>query len=330
MHIVWLALLGLLLSGYFVLAGYDYGTQVLYPFVARGERERRTVRAALGPFFFGNEVWLVAVVGVLFGGFPFVEGELLSGLYPLVVVVLLGLVVGKAAIQLRGRMSSAAGRRLWDALIVLGGVVPAAGWGMVIGVLLRGVPRTPGGAYALRWSTVLEPFVLATGLGGVLLFAAHGAAFLSVRTEGPVAQRVRRLTPVLSAMAAAAVIASTALSQDVSITEPGRARCCAGVLVVALVIAVIASMRGRFTAAFAATIVSVAVPVPLVGVALHPYLLVSAPGQGVTVTEAAADSVTLTALLPVAILIVPTILAYQLWSWRLFRGRITADAPGYF
>ncbi|MFI1917916.1 cytochrome d ubiquinol oxidase subunit II [Nocardia sp. NPDC020380] len=327
---MWLALLGFLLSGYFVLGGYDYGTQLLYPFVTRSERERRTVRGALGPFFFGNEVWLVAFAGVLFGAFPFLEGELLSGLYPLLVTVLLGLVVGKAAVQLRGRMTGAAARRLWDALIVIGGVVPAAGWGMVAGVLLHGVPVRSDGTYALDWSSVVNPFVLLAGLSGVLLLGAHGAAFLSIRVGGLATQRIQRAVRPLLCAAVVAVAVTVASARDTAITEPWVALALASVLITALLAGLVAATRGRYALAFAATSIAAALPVPLIGAGLHPYLLVSAVRQGITVTHAAADSATLTVLLPLAAVIVPIILAYQVWSWRLFRGRVEDRTLGYF
>lgn len=115
---VWLVLLGLLLAGYFVLGGYDYGAQMLHPLLrgrdgqdsrAAGRTGGNAALDAIAPFFLGNEVWLVAFTGVLFGAFPHLEGSLLSGLYPLIVAILVGLVVGNAAVQLGGRARSPAG-----------------------------------------------------------------------------------------------------------------------------------------------------------------------------------------------------------------------------
>ena len=113
---------------------------MLAPLLGRDDPERRLILNAVGPFFPGNEVWLVAFVGVLFGAFPRLEGVLLPGMYPIVVVILLGLIVGNVAVQLRRRHKSARARRAWDGVVLAGGLVPAAGWGVAVGVLLGGLP----------------------------------------------------------------------------------------------------------------------------------------------------------------------------------------------
>lgn len=327
---VWLVLMGLVLGGYFVLGGYDYGTQMLYPLVGRDERGGRVVRAALGPFFFGNEVWLIAFAGVLFGAFPLAEGTLISGLYPLFLLLLLGLVAGKAAVQLRGR--SPHGRRVWDALIVAGGVVAAASWGLVIGVLLHGVPLGTDGVVTLGWLDVLHPFVLAAGVSTVALFAGHGAVFLSLRTSGDVAERARRLVRPLLMSAAAAVIVTAVLGLGSAVTRPMVALAVVAVLVAALLVALLWLSRARSGWAFVATSVAALLPVVLVGASQYPYLLVSTTdaNPGVTVAEGAADVTTLTTLLPFGLALVPLITAYQVWSWWLFRGRVGDTTPAYF
>ncbi|MFG1682400.1 cytochrome d ubiquinol oxidase subunit II [Nonomuraea sp. NPDC049269] len=109
----------------------------------------------MAPFFLGNEVWLVAFTGVLFGAFPHLEGSLLSGLYPLVVAILVGLVVGNTAVQLRRRTRR--GRRWWQALIVAGGALPAVCWGLVVGLLLHGVPRLSDGSFHIGAGEVPPP-----------------------------------------------------------------------------------------------------------------------------------------------------------------------------
>src|ERR1700754_4127995 len=102
MDLAWYALLGLFFSTYLVLGGYDYGVGTLLATI-RGDGERRAGATAIGPFFLGNEVWLVAALGILFGAFPMLEGELLSGLYPAVVLALVGVVLVTVAVQSRRR-----------------------------------------------------------------------------------------------------------------------------------------------------------------------------------------------------------------------------------
>jgi cytochrome d ubiquinol oxidase subunit II len=329
METAWLLVLGFLLAGYFVLAGYDYGVQLLLPAVGRDERERRTALAALGPFFFGNEVWLVAVAGVLFGAFPFLEGTLIAGLYPLVVTVLCGLVLGKAAVQLRGRVSGRVARHCLDALVVVGGAVPAVGWGIVFGVLLHGVPRGADGTFAIGPAELLDPFVLLCGVTTGALFAGHGAVFLALRTRGWLAERAGALARPLLAGAVLPAIAA-ALVGGIAVPRPEIAAALAAVLVLAAIAAQWAMTAGRVGGAFALTSVALAVPVPLLGAASHPYVLVSTvdPRFGMTVTDAAADGATLAPLTAFGVVVLPVVLAYQAWSWWVFRGRV--DSPGWF
>ncbi|MER6360008.1 cytochrome d ubiquinol oxidase subunit II [Kitasatospora sp. NPDC001527] len=339
---LWLALLGLLLAGYFVLGGYDYGAQMLSPFLGstaaapeqdRGPGGRNAALDAIAPFFLGNEVWLVAFAGVMFGAFPHLEGSLLSGLYPLIVAILAGLVVGNAAVQLRGRSRGARALRVWNALVVFGGALPAVGWGLVVGLLLHGVPRRADGSFHLGIGDVLAPFPLTCGVATALLFAGHGAAFIAIRSEPEPAAAARRVGATLIAAAGAA----SALALVLSLFGAGASmtRTATSAVLFALVAAALGAgwwflTRGRGAPAFAATCAATALPVPLIGAGQYPYLLTADSGAGITVDEAVADEATLKLLIGFGVLVVPLILIYQAWSWWAFRGRTGRRHPSYF
>ncbi|MFD6433965.1 cytochrome d ubiquinol oxidase subunit II [Streptomyces venezuelae] len=335
---VWLALLGLLLTGYFVLGGYDYGAQMLHPFLGRdGQEEKRTsgnaALDAIAPFFLGNEVWLVGFAGVLFGAFPHLEGTLLTAMYPLIVAILAGLVVGNAAVQLRRRAHSVGGRRTWDALIVFGGAVPAVSWGLLVGLLLHGVPRRADDSFHIGTGEVFTPFVLACGATAVLLFAAHGAAFVALRSGPELAARARQWGSKLLigvAVAGALALLLTSFGSGASMTNRT-----ASVVVTALFVASVAAAwwhlhRGHGVLAFAATCTATALPVLLLGVGQYPYLLITHAGAGLDIGHAVTDDATLKILSGFGVLVVPTILAYQFWSWWAFRGRTGQRHPSYF
>ncbi|MFC5722711.1 cytochrome d ubiquinol oxidase subunit II [Streptomyces gamaensis] len=330
---VWLAVLGLLLAGYFVLGGYDYGVQMLHHRLGREESGRRAAISAMGPFFLGNEVWLVAFTGVLFGAFPHLEGSLLSGLYPLIVAILVGLVVGNTAVQLRGRARGERSRRVWDMLTVVGGGLPALCWGLVLGLLLHGVPRRADGTFHVGPAEVFAPFTLLCGVGAALLFAAHGAAFLALRSEGGLAERARaaalRLLGAFAVAGLLAVLLSVA-GAGASVTNPVAAAAVTAVLALALAAAWRSLAAGRAGRAFAATCLAAALPVLLVGAGHYPYLLASSAGHGLTVSRSAADGATLKLLLAFGVVLIPLILLYQAWSWWMFRGRTGRRHPAYF
>ncbi|MGW3206102.1 cytochrome d ubiquinol oxidase subunit II [Streptomyces sp. NPDC001135] len=334
---LWLALLGLLLAGYFVLGGYDYGVQMLHPVLkgpAGGERPGGNAALdAMAPFFLGNEVWLVAFTGVLFGAFPHLEGSLLSGLYPLVVAILVGLVLGNAAVQLRGRTTGARARRCWGVLIVCGGALPALCWGLVLGLLLHGVPRRADGTFHIGFGEVFSPFVGACGVTTVLLFAAHGAAFTALRSAPGLAARAGKSGAGLVRAAGAAgafALLLTLLGAGASMTNPVTSAALTGLFAAALGAAWWSLSRGHRVRAFTATCCAVLLPVPLVGAGHYPYVLTSASESGLTVHEAVTDAATLKILTGFGVVLVPVVLAYQAWSWWAFRGRTGRRHPSYF
>jgi cytochrome bd-type quinol oxidase subunit 2 len=171
-------LLAVFAGGYLVLAGADVGVGMLLPWLGRDERERRLVIASFAPFFLGNEVWLVAAVGLVAGAFPGLEHRLLEELYPLVVVLLIGWVVRDMGLWLRGRVDAAGWRRLWDGAIVAGSWALALAWGSVLGSVVAG-----GG---LNAGSVL-------GLPLAVLFAWHGAGFARWRLPVGLAARAARV-----------------------------------------------------------------------------------------------------------------------------------------
>ncbi|MGW0534901.1 cytochrome d ubiquinol oxidase subunit II [Streptomyces sp. NPDC003032] len=349
LEILWLALLGLLLAGYFVLGGYDYGVQMLHPSLGGREqtspldgreqtspldgREQNAALDAIAPFFLGNEVWLVAFAGVMFGAFPHLEGTLLSGLYPLIVAILVGLVLGNAAIQLRRRSRGALGRRWWGALIVFGGGLPAVCWGLVVGLLLHGVPRRADGSFHIGFGDVFTPFVLACGVTTALLFAAHGAAFVALRSEPDLAARARELGAGLVCGAAAVgslALLLTLFGAGASMTNRATAAIITVLFTAALAGAWWWLSHGHDVLAFVATCCATALPVLLVGAGHYPYLLISSAGEGLDIDHAMTDGATLKILSAFGVLVVPVILAYQAWSWWAFRGRTGRRHPSYF
>jgi cytochrome d ubiquinol oxidase subunit II len=327
---IWYGLLGLFFAAYLVLGGYDYGAGLLLA-RARDSADRRAVLTAVGPFFLGNEVWLVAAVGILFGAFPMLEGELLSGLYPAVMLALTGVLVVTAAVQLRSRPAHS--RTAWDRLIIGGSALAALGWGAVLGGLLQGVPLHEDG-HVEGVAHIVTPFAAACGVTLLTLVAVHGAAFLALRLpDGGHARIGRRLVPwALAAITATTVVGLLSPRVRDAVQRPAAAVPLLCLLVAALVVAGGALARGRPGVGFVATSVALMVPVALVGVATWPYALVSTvdPAASLTVTEAAASGPTLRLLSWLAVPLVPALLSFQVMSWWIFRGRIDGRAPVYW
>ncbi|MBY8871504.1 cytochrome d ubiquinol oxidase subunit II [Micromonospora sp. PLK6-60] len=335
MELAWYALLGLFFASYFVLGGLDYGVGLL---LARGgtPAARRDALTALGPFFLGNEVWLVAAVGILFGAFPTLEGELLSGYYPAVVGALAGVILVTAGVQLRSRPATAGARAGWDRVVVVGSLLAALGWGALLGGLLQGLPLTADG-HVTGVGHLFTPFVAAAGLAMAALVALHGATFLTLRLPpaagAATARLARRLVPVaLAAVGTATVVGLLSDRVRAAAQQPVAAVLLPSALVAALLVARAALARRRPGWAFAATCAALALPVLLVGAARWPYALVSGtdPAAGLTVADAAASTPTLRLLGWLVLPLVPALLGFQAMCWWVFRGRIDGRAPVYW
>ncbi|NJP32763.1 cytochrome d ubiquinol oxidase subunit II [Micromonospora thermarum] len=335
MELAWYALLGAFFATYLVLGGYDYGVGLL---LARrtDPARRRAALNAVGPFFLGNEVWLVAAVGLLFGAFPLLEGELLAGLYPAVVGALAGVILVTVGVQLRSRPAGDRARATWDRVVVVGSLLAALGWGAVLAGMLQGVPLHADGHVA-GVSHLFTPFVAAAGLAVVALVAAHGATFLALRLPAadaePTARTARRLVPVaLAAVGTAAVLGLLSDRVRAAVQRPAVGVLLLGLLVAALLAARVALARRRPGLAFAATAIALAVPVALVGATLWPYALVSTvdAGASLTVADAAASGPTLRLLGWLTVPLLPALLGFQAMCWWVFRGRTDGRAPVYW
>ncbi|MFE0777750.1 cytochrome d ubiquinol oxidase subunit II [Streptomyces sp. NPDC058861] len=178
-----IALLAFFTAGWSVLAGADVGTGMLAPWLGRSDHERRLVLASFAPFFLGNEVWLVAAAGVFVGCFPVLEGDLLSGQFPVFVALLTGWIVRDTGLWSRGRGAGPRRRAGCDAAVACGSWTVALSWGWLLAALLTGRPYTPA----------TGPAAVLTALAVAALFAAHGLGFAALRLTGPPYERARRL-----------------------------------------------------------------------------------------------------------------------------------------
>ncbi|MEV7966868.1 cytochrome d ubiquinol oxidase subunit II [Sphaerisporangium sp. NPDC088356] len=322
---VWFLVIAFLWTGYFVLEGFDFGVGALLPLLSRDEGERKQMLATIGPVWDGNEVWLITAVGAMFAAFPVWYAELLSGFYLPLVMVLIGLIVRGVALEWRGKVT-ARERALCDAGIVTGSVLTAFLWGAIFGNLLYGTAA-------------------ATVLGGALSLALavlHGAVFVALKTAGPLRARARRaaLTVAVAALPIAVVAlpglpsagrADTAGPAGL-VHAAGRAHVAGAgwtshpllwvaalAAMIALAAAVALIWRHREGWAFTATAASIV----LVTGTLFGTLW-RAPLPGLTVAEAASGPYTLGILTWIGLIALPFVLAYQGWTYWVFRKRVTA------
>lgn len=198
MQTLWFALAALMVAIYVVMDGFDFGAGALHLWVARNDRERRQVLGAIGPFWDGNEVWLLVAGGVLFLAFPKVLGAGLSGFYLAIMMVLWVLILRGIAIEFRSHLADALWRQFWDGTFALASTLAPVLLGAALGNLVRGVPLQVDGWFSLPLFASFSPtgvlgildwYTMLAGLLALAALAHHGALFLAWKTDGPVRER---------------------------------------------------------------------------------------------------------------------------------------------
>jgi cytochrome d ubiquinol oxidase subunit II len=319
---VWFTLIGILWTGYLVLEGFDFGVGMLLPVIGRDDTERRVLINTIGPVWDGNEVWLLVAGGATFAAFPEWYATLFSGFYLPLLIILAALIVRGVAFEYRGTRTEDWWRRRWDLAIVVGSFLPALLWGVALANIVRGVPIDADGEYTGGFFTLLNPYGLLGGLTTTLVFLAHGAIFLALKTSGEIRDRSRRIVALVGPLAA--LLAVVFLSW--TIVKYGDLA--AGVFAVAAALTFVAGLvfarMGRDGWAFAGTAAAIAATVAALFISLFPDVMPSTISAAYSLTTSTASSTpyTLKIMTVVALVFTPVVLLYQGWTYWVFRKRI--------
>jgi cytochrome bd ubiquinol oxidase subunit II len=333
LEIFWFCLIAVLWGGYFVLEGFDFGVGMLLAVLPRREDERKAVLDTVGPFWDGNEVWLVVAAGATFAAFPAWYATMFSGFYLVLLLVLVLLIVRAISFEWIERGEHPRWRSTWRRLNTIASVGVPFLWGVALANLLYGVPLDGDGHFTGNVGDLFSAYTVLAGLATVLLFALHGATFLTLRTTGDLRERAARAARRLCAPAALAAGALLAATVDVAVDRNERdvfpAVLPAALGVAALVLAVICVMWRRSGWAFALTALAIALVIATLFTGLYPRVLVSQPafGNSLTIADAAAAHYALSVITVVAVIFTPLVLLYQGWSYHVFRHRV-GGSPG--
>jgi cytochrome d ubiquinol oxidase subunit II len=322
----WFILIAILWSGYFVLEGFDFGIGILLPFLGRDDAERRTMINTIGPVWDGNEVWLLTAGGAMFAAFPAWYATLFSGFYLPLLIILAALIIRGVCFEFRSKVESPRWRANWDRALFVGSALPALLWGVAFANIVRGVPINAAHVYTGNLLTLLNWYGLLGGLVTLSLFTLHGAIFLALRTVGELSRRARRtaVRVALGAVPLAAVfLAVTQYSHGKLATD-----ITAAVAAVALIGGTAAAIRGRDGWAFTGTALTLVLAVATLFGDLWPNVLPSSTSAAfsLTVANASAAHYTLVVMSWVALVFTPVVLAYQGWTYWIFRKRLTGPA----
>jgi cytochrome bd ubiquinol oxidase subunit II len=338
---LWFAIAAVMLAAYVVLDGFDFGAGALHLYVARSDRERRQVLAAIGPFWDGNEVWLLATGGVLFVAFPAVLAAGLSGFYFAIFLVLWTLILRGIAIEFRSHLASPLWRPAWDVIFSVASLVLPVLFGVALGNLLRGVPLDEEGWFSLPLFTdftvrhppgILDWYTVLAGVFALAAIAGHGAVFLAWKTDGEVQARCRRAAPRLFAAVVllwpVLTVATGVVNPDLLARLPTRplAWLSLGVAVVGLLMVGQGLRRDRDLQAFLGSCAFLAGMLAATAACLFPVMLRATPdaSRSLTAYTAASPPYSLWAALGFWVIGFPLAVTYFIVLFRLHRGKAAA------
>ena len=360
--VVWWCLVAVLLLGFALTDGFDFGVGMSLPFLGKDDTERRVIINTIGPTWEGNQTWFIAAGGTLFAAWPLVYAAAFSGFYLALMLALFALFFRPVGFDYRSKIADPRWRGAWDWGLFIGGFVPPLVFGIAMGNVLQGVPFRYDDLLRLEYAggflQQLNPFGLLSGVLAVAMLAMHGATFLQQKTEGAIAERARRLAITAAALtialfAAAGVWTATALPGYRITAMPGAGTAFmppAKTVVVAagawmdnyarwpltlafpaagflgaLLAAALSGAR-RTVAAFLASGMSVAGILLTAGAAMFPFVLPSslAPSHSLTAWDAASSHRTLAVMFWVVVIMLPIIVMYTGWVYRVVRGKVTS------
>jgi cytochrome d ubiquinol oxidase subunit II len=363
LRIIWWGLLVLLAIGFVLSDGFDLGIGMLLPFLGKNDEERRVIINTIGPTWEGNQVWFITLGGACFAAWPLVYSAAFSGLYTALLVLLFGLFLRPAGFDFRGKVADPRWRAGWDWALCAGGTIPALVLSLATGNLLLGLPfhldDTFGVHYAGSFWGLFHPFALLCAVTGMALFCLHGAVYLHWRTEAEIAERTRRVIPVAARVfilgfSLAGVwlalglegyqITSAPLHNAASNPLHKSVTHAPGLwlrnyrdfpwLVAAPLLALVgawlttvSAKRDQAGVSFAFSALAFASAVITPGGTLFPFIIPSTtvPASSLTVWDASASELTLWLLTFAVILLLPIVVVYTRWVYRVMWGKVTVE-----
>jgi cytochrome d ubiquinol oxidase subunit II len=360
LRVIWWLLVGIVIVGFAVTDGFDLGTGILLPFVAKTDIERRVVINTVGPVWEGNQVWLILAGGAIFAAWPHLYAVSFSGFYMAMFAALFALILRPVGFKFRSKVENTTWRKTWDTTLFIGGFVPALIFGVAVGNVLQGVPFRFDPDMQIYYTGsffgLLNPFALLAGVISVTMLTTHGATWLQLKTAGAITDRTRRIG-IVAALATAVLYAAAGfimhlfvkgyvITSAISTTGPSyplskTVGVEAGawftnyaavpslwavpvVGIVGFILAALLLAARKEILALLASGLGIAGIILSVGVSMFPFILPSSidPKASMVVWDSSSSHLTLFIMLCVVVVFLPIILAYTSWVYSVMRGKV--------
>jgi cytochrome d ubiquinol oxidase subunit II len=320
----WFILIAILWTGFFILEGFDLGVGMLHGFVGRDDAGRRAVINTIGPLWDGNEVWLIVAGAAMFAAFPDWYATMFSAFYLALVLLLCALILRGLSFEYRGKSPGKHWRGTWSQLLSISSVLVPLLIGVALGDLLHGLPINSSHEYTGNFWNLLQPFGIMTGVTLVGVCVLHGATFITIKTTEELRERAwriaRRVAPVTALLVLAFISWTHVEHHGGAFLNVIELIACLAAL--AAVLAVWGDNQGW---AFTATTLTIASCIVTLFVDLYPRVMVSStnPAYSLTVDNSASPTYTLKIMSVIAVILLPIVLAYQAWTYHVFRQRVS-------
>lgn len=321
--ILWFGIVAFFFVGYLVLDGFDFGVGMALPFLGKDDVDRRVMINTIGPVWDLNETWLIVAGATLFAAFPDWYATLFSGFYLALLLILLALIVRGVSFEYRHQRPDSRWKKWFDGMIIAGSVIPSFLWGVAFANIVHGVALNAEFTYTGTLLDLFNGYAILGGLTTLLLFFTHGVVFISLKTDGPIRERARRLairSGVFAIVVAATFLLWTAVAHFSVVFV-----LLASLAALALIGSWVANLRRKEGTSFALMAITIALAVVALFAALFPNVMPSSPHpeNSLTIANASSGQTTLTVMSWVALIFLPLILLYQGFTYWIFRKRVT-------
>lgn len=329
LQILWYVLIGVLWTGFYFLEGFDFGVGMLLPFISKKDEERRAIINTIGSVWDGNEVWLLTAGGATFAAFPHWYASMFSGFYLALFILLIGLILRGTAFEYRSKDPSPKWRNTFDWMIAIGSFLPALILGVAFANLAQGVPIDANRMFHGNLITLLNPYGLLGGLTTVSIFLLHGANFLSLKLDGRLHERLNKVTLNLWVLTSVLYISLAVFTYiagfwDRGIINPGVVPI--GALAVLLAAGYFIKQKMEGWSFFLVGLSIILTQITFFSMSFPNVMFSSTNADwSLTIYNASSSQYTLSVISVVALIFVPIVLAYQGWTYYIFRKRISTD-----
>mgnify|MGYP001216084190 CR=1 FL=1 len=331
---IWFILIAVLFTGFFILEGFDFGVGTVARFLGKNDIEKRVYINTIGPFWDANEVWLITAGGAMFAAFPHWYATMFSGFYIPLVLMLLALIIRGVAFEFRSKVTNPKWRNTWDWGIFIGSFLPPILWGVVLANFMTGMPIDADKEMVGGFLQFLHPFALLGGVMFLLVTTQHGLQFITLKTEGDLQERARKVANKIAPITLLVVLlfAIVGYIKTDIFTYHGNFWVILPILTwVALLLGTMLNRKKKDGLAFTMTSLTILFLSASIFIGMFPRVMISSINDmySLTVQTASSGSYTLKTMLIATIIFLPFVLAYQTWSYYVFRKRVTKKDVTY-